>query len=60
MDRKVQVPVGVTILGPQTAEARQILTTEALQFLASLHRKFNFKRQKLLQARCERVLRYND
>jgi malate synthase len=58
MESRQQIPIGVTILGPQTAEVKQILTPEALQFLAALHRKFNFKRQKLLQARCDRALRF--
>jgi malate synthase len=58
MEERKQIPIGVTILGPQSAEVKQILTPEALQFLAALHRKFNVKRQKLLQARCDRALRF--
>jgi malate synthase len=60
MEERKQVPIGVTILGPQTAEVKQVLTSDALQFLATLHRKFNFKRQKLLQARNDRALRLQE
>lgn len=45
---------GVTILAKVTPEYAQILTPEALQFIATLHRSFNHTRKTLLQ---KRVLR---
>ncbi|KAF9428822.1 hypothetical protein BGZ94_000881, partial [Podila epigama] len=45
---------GVTILAKVTPEQAQILTPEALQFIATLHRSFNGTRKTLLQ---KRVLR---
>ncbi|KAG0037386.1 hypothetical protein BGZ82_002628 [Podila clonocystis] len=45
---------GVTILAKVTPEQAQILTPEALQFIATLHRSFNGTRKSLLQ---KRVLR---
>ncbi|KAG0338021.1 hypothetical protein BG000_004648, partial [Podila horticola] len=45
---------GVTILAKVTPEQAQILTPEALQFVATLHRSFNGTRKTLLQ---KRVLR---
>ncbi|KAG0032014.1 hypothetical protein BGZ81_000106 [Podila clonocystis] len=45
---------GVTILAKVTPEQAQILTPEALQFVATLHRSFNGTRKSLLQ---KRVLR---
>jgi malate synthase len=42
---------GVEILGPVNADAKTILTNEAVQFLASLHRTFNSTRKHLLKKR---------
>jgi len=42
---------GVEILGPVSQDAKSILTTEAVSFLASLHRTFNQTRKQLLKKR---------
>jgi malate synthase len=42
---------GVEILGPVSADAKSILTNEAITFLASLHRTFNTTRKQLLKRR---------
>lgn len=49
-----QLPAGVTITAPITPEYAEILTTEALEFLATLHRHFNARRLELLARRTER------
>lgn len=49
-----QLPAGVTITAPITPEYAEILTTEALEFLATLHRRFNARRLELLARRTER------
>ncbi len=48
------MPDGVEILGPITDAVDQVLTSEALAFVADLHRTFNPRRQELLQKRAER------
>jgi malate synthase len=48
------LPDGVQILGPMTPEFSQILTPEALVFIANLHRQFNPTRESLLKRRIER------
>jgi malate synthase len=45
---------GVTISGPVTAEYAEILTPEALAFVAGLARTFEGRRQELLARRQER------
>ena len=45
---------GVEVKGELTTEFKEILTPEALKFLAFLHKKFNQKRKALLQKRVER------
>ncbi|HZB94510.1 MAG TPA: malate synthase A [Herpetosiphonaceae bacterium] len=45
---------GIEIVAPVTAEYADILTPEALAFVAGLHREFNSRRQELLQRRAER------
>ena len=42
---------GVEILGPLSADTKTILTNDAVQFLASLHRSFNGTRKHLLKKR---------
>ncbi len=49
-----KTPEGVQITGRMTPEYADILTPEALAFLASLHRKFNARRLELLQRRTAR------
>ncbi len=45
---------GVEIAGPPTGRAEEILTTEAVAFVASLQREFNPMREELLARRYER------
>ncbi len=48
------LPKGVAVNGRLTPEFSQILTPEALAFVATLHRKFEARRQELLAARAAR------
>ena len=50
-------PAGVIVRGPIEPRFAEILTPEALAFVASLHRKFDARRIELLQARSERQKR---
>ncbi|GAB4444686.1 MAG: malate synthase A [Anaerolineae bacterium] len=50
------LPKGVQILGPELPAFAQVLTPEALAFVAKLHRHFNPTRERLLQRRAERQL----
>jgi len=52
-----KIPAGVQILAPQIARCDEILTSEALGFVARLHRAFEGRRQGLLQARVDRQAR---
>jgi malate synthase len=47
-------PNGVAINGPVTPEYAQVLTTDAVAFVAKLHRTFEPRRQELLAARSTR------
>lgn len=47
-------PHGVEITGPMKDRYDEILTKEALEFLADLHRRFEPRRQELLAARKRR------
>mgnify|MGYP002718405531 CR=1 FL=1 len=51
------LPDGVTINAPMHPRFDEILTPEALSFVAKLHRKFEPRRQELLRARVERQAR---
>ncbi len=48
------LPEGVQVLGPVSADFAQILTPAALAFIAKLHRTFNPTRESLLKRRIER------
>ncbi len=50
---QMQYPEGVKITGPVTPEYAQILTPNALGFVAGLQRAFNDRREQLLQRRQE-------
>ncbi|HET8599513.1 MAG TPA: malate synthase A [Segeticoccus sp.] len=50
-------PTGVEITVEQTENDREILTSQALELLADLHRSFESRRQELLRAREERYER---
>ncbi len=47
-------PEGVEVIGKFTPEFAEILTNEALSFVATLHRNFNSRRKALLERRVER------
>ncbi len=47
------------VLGPVQGRAAEILTPEALAFLAELHRRFDSRRRQLLAARLERQKRFD-
>jgi malate synthase len=53
------LPEGVAISGQITREFAQILTPEALSFVAKLHRKFEPRRQELLAKRAERQRQFD-
>src|SRR3954454_10160650 len=55
----VQAPAGVVIAGNITPEVEEVLTPDALTFIADLHRRFNPTRRKLLNARAERQAAIN-
>jgi len=55
--RMIQMPPGVELLHPSPAHADEVLTTEALDFAAQLHRSFNPERIRLLQDRARRQAR---
>lgn len=50
----VQAPAGVVITGPVTAAVQEVLTPDALTFIAELHRRFNTTRRELLAKRAQR------
>jgi malate synthase len=54
------MPSGVDISGPMGPRFDEVLTDEAIQFIADLHRRFNPRRQELLAARKERQRRIDD
>ncbi len=56
----LNLPTGVQINAPVTAEFEQILTPEALVLVARLHRAFEPRRQELLKLRAERQQRIDD
>jgi malate synthase len=51
------IPDNINIFGEITEEFSEILTPEALRFLAQLHRHFESARQRLLEKRSERYIR---
>src|SRR5258706_14257593 len=53
------LPQGVSVSGPMTPEFSQILTPEALGFIAKLHRQFEARRQELLAHRAERQKQFD-
>ena len=48
------IPAGMKVLGSITPEYAQVLTGDALAFLAKLHRNFNTRRLELLTRRAQR------
>jgi len=53
-------PDGVEVLGPAEAGFDEILTDEALAFVAGLQREFGARRVDLLEARAERQTRLDE
>ena len=51
MSSATSTPKGVAVLGKRTPQFDEILTSDALTFLAALHRTFDATRQSLLTAR---------
>jgi malate synthase len=49
----------IEVLGPLEGRAQEILTPDALDFLAGLHRRFDGRRRELLAARVERQKRFD-
>ncbi len=54
------MPSGVDITGPIEPRFDEVLTDEAIHFIADLHRRFNPRRMELLAARKERQRRIDD
>ena len=54
MHMSAPLPQGVIVAGPVTNAFAQILTPEALGFVAKLHRQFESRRQELLARRAAR------
>jgi malate synthase len=51
--------VSAELRGPVEGRAAEVLTPDALDFVADLHRRFNPRREELLTARAGRVARWN-
>ncbi len=54
-----RAPAGVTLRYPLGPRHEEILTPEALEFLAALHRRFEPRRSQILHARVSRQARYD-
>ncbi len=54
-----RAPAGVALRYPMGPRHEEILTTEALEFLAALHRRFEPRRSQILHARTLRQARYD-
>src|SRR3974390_352041 len=54
MKQKISFPAGVEVLGKITPQQAEILTPDALAFVAKLHRQFESRRQELLARRAVR------
>ena len=50
----MSVPAGVEVVGPMSDRYHEVLTPEAIGFLAELHRSFDARRRELLGRRAER------
>src|SRR2546421_9200286 len=59
MQKSARLPLGVSVLGRITPEFTQTLTAEALEFLGTLHRQFEPRRQELLARRAERQKQFD-
>jgi malate synthase len=59
MSQTLDLPEGVEVLGPVTKTYAEVLTPEALSFVATLHRRFNPARLALLKARDARQAEFD-
>jgi malate synthase len=57
--RASQLPRGIAIKGKLRPRYREVLTPEALAFVADLHRTFDARRRELLEARKEQQARFD-
>jgi len=55
LNSSLELPEGVTITAPVSAEYQSILTYDALSLLATLHRQFEPRRREALAARVARA-----
>ena len=53
----MKTPHGVEAKGPHQPGRERVLTPEAMEFIAGLHREFDGERRRLLHARIERQKR---
>jgi malate synthase len=56
----IQAPAGVAITGEITPEVQEVLTPDALAFIADLQKRFDPIRRQLLQTRAERQIAINE
>ncbi|HEX2567085.1 MAG TPA: malate synthase A, partial [Burkholderiales bacterium] len=56
---RAEKPSSIEVLGRVTPEFAQILSPEALAFVAALHRRFESRRQDLLAMRAERQRQFD-
>lgn len=59
MSRALELPAGMTIQAPLGARYEEVLTEEALAFVAALQREHNARRLQLLERRRERQARFD-
>jgi malate synthase len=59
-DSTLELPEGIDVTAEVTADHAEILSADALEFVATLHRTFNARREELLAARDERDARIQD
>jgi malate synthase len=55
----LDIPAGVALKGAPVVRMEEVLTPEALAFVAELHRRFNDTRKRLLALRAERQKRFD-
>jgi malate synthase len=53
------IDLGVEILGPRKGRAAEVLTSEAIDFIADLHHRFDPRRRELLSLRAKRQKRFD-
>jgi len=55
----LDIAANIQVTGPVEGRAAEVLTPEALAFVADLHRRFDARRRQLLQARQDRQARFD-